>query len=157
MASESQHIMALRQRLWNGIKNIEEVYINGDLDHRVPGNLNVSFAYVEGDPLIMALKDLAVSSGLSLYLLPAWNLPTCCAPGSERRAGTQLHPFQHPVASPPKKSTTQSRSSATPSVVCARCPPLWEMFKDGVDLNTVEWASLLILAKLARVWCEQRN
>lgn len=50
MASESQHIMALRQRLWDGIKNIEEVYINGDLDQRVPGNLNVSFAYVEGSP-----------------------------------------------------------------------------------------------------------
>jgi cysteine desulfurase len=49
MASESQHIMALRQRLWDGIKNIEEVYINGDLDQRVPGNLNVSFAYVEGE------------------------------------------------------------------------------------------------------------
>ena len=63
MASESQHIMALRQRLWDGIKNIEEVYINGDLDQRVPGNLNVSFAYVEGESLIMALKDLAVSSG----------------------------------------------------------------------------------------------
>ncbi|MGL5502579.1 MAG: IscS subfamily cysteine desulfurase, partial [Aeromonas veronii] len=63
MVSEGERILALRQRLWNGIKDIEAVYINGDLEQRVPGNLNVSFAYVEGESLIMALKDLAVSSG----------------------------------------------------------------------------------------------
>lgn len=80
MASEGERIMALRQRLWDGIKDIEEVYINGDTEQRVPGNLNVSFAYVEGESLIMALKDLAVSSGSACtsaslepsYVLRAW-------------------------------------------------------------------------------------
>lgn len=63
MDSERERIRMLRDRLWNGIKNMEEVYINGDIDQRVPHNLNVSFNFVEGESLIMAIKELAVSSG----------------------------------------------------------------------------------------------
>ncbi|XMR45614.1 hypothetical protein ACLK2B_13445 [Escherichia coli] len=84
----------LRQRLWDGIKDIEAVYINGDLEQRVPGNLNVSFAYVEGESLIMALKDLAVSSGFSCCLGQPGALLCTARAGPERRAGAQLHPFQ---------------------------------------------------------------
>ena len=63
MEAENERTLKLRDRLWNGLKDIEELYVNGDIEHRLPGNLNLSFNYVEGESLIMALKDLAVSSG----------------------------------------------------------------------------------------------
>ena len=63
MAAENERLMMLRNKLWNGIKDMEAVYLNGDMEHRYRGNLNVSFAYVEGESLMMALKDMAVSSG----------------------------------------------------------------------------------------------
>jgi cysteine desulfurase len=63
MGTENERIRMLRDRLWAGLSQIEEVYLNGDLEHRVPHNLNVSFNYVEGESLIMAIKELAVSSG----------------------------------------------------------------------------------------------
>ncbi|MFM5094632.1 IscS subfamily cysteine desulfurase [Aeromonas rivipollensis] len=140
MASESQHIMALRQRLWNGIKNIEEVYINGDLDHRVPGNLNVSFAYVEGESLIMALKDLAVSSGsacTSASLEPSYVL---------RALGLNDELAHSSIRFSIGRFTTEEEIDYAIKLICdsigrlREMSPLWEMFKDGVDLNTVEWA-----------------
>ena len=78
MATEMERLRGLRNRLWNGIKDIEEVYLNGDLEHGAPNILNVSFNYVEGESLIMALKDLAVSSG-SACTSASSNRPTCCA------------------------------------------------------------------------------
>ncbi len=63
MAAENERLIGLRDRLWNGLKDMEEVYLNGDLEQRIAGNLNISFAFVEGESLIMALKDMAVSSG----------------------------------------------------------------------------------------------
>jgi cysteine desulfurase len=78
MAEENARILALRNRLYEGLKDIEEVYVNGDLDHRTAGNLNVSFNFVEGESLIMALKDLAVSSG-SACTSVASNPRMCCA------------------------------------------------------------------------------
>jgi cysteine desulfurase len=140
MASESQHIMALRQRLWNGIKNIEEVYINGDLDQRVPGNLNVSFAYVEGESLIMALKDLAVSSGsacTSASLEPSYVL---------RALGLNDELAHSSIRFSIGRFTTEEEIDYAIKLICdsigrlREMSPLWEMFKDGVDLNTVEWA-----------------
>lgn len=140
MVSESQHIMALRQRLWNGIKNIEEVYINGDLDHRVPGNLNVSFAYVEGESLIMALKDLAVSSGsacTSASLEPSYVL---------RALGLNDELAHSSIRFSIGRFTTEEEIDYAIKLICdsigrlREMSPLWEMFKDGVDLNTVEWA-----------------
>jgi cysteine desulfurase len=105
MDSESERIRMLRDRLWNGIKDMEEVYINGDIDQRVPHNLNVSFNFVEGESLIMAIKDLAVSSG-SACTSARWSRPTCCAPWA---ATTKWHtaPSALPwAASPPKKKST---------------------------------------------------
>ena len=140
MASESQHIMALRQRLWDGIKNIEEVYINGDLDQRVPGNLNVSFAYVEGESLIMALKDLAVSSGsacTSASLEPSYVL---------RALGLNDELAHSSIRFSIGRFTTEEEIDYAIKLICdsigrlREMSPLWEMFKDGVDLNTVEWA-----------------
>ncbi|CAJ1846764.1 Cysteine desulfurase IscS [Aeromonas veronii] len=140
MVSEGERILALRQRLWNGIKDIEAVYINGDLDHRVPGNLNVSFAYVEGESLIMALKDLAVSSGsacTSASLEPSYVL---------RALGLNDELAHSSIRFSMGRFTTEEEIDYAVKLIrdsigrLREMSPLWEMYKDGVDLNTVEWA-----------------
>lgn len=140
MASEGQHIMVLRQRLWDGIKDIEAVYINGDLEQRVPGNLNVSFAYVEGESLIMALKDLAVSSGsacTSASLEPSYVL---------RALGLNDELAHSSIRFSLGRFTTEEEIDYAIKLIrdsigrLREMSPLWEMYKDGVDLNTVEWA-----------------
>lgn len=140
MVSEGERILALRQRLWNGIKDIEAVYINGDLDQRVPGNLNVSFAYVEGESLIMALKDLAVSSGsacTSASLEPSYVL---------RALGLNDELAHSSIRFSMGRFTTKEEIDYAVKLIrdsigrLREMSPLWEMYKDGVDLNTVEWA-----------------
>ncbi|WP_323894751.1 IscS subfamily cysteine desulfurase [Aeromonas veronii] len=140
MVSEGERIMALRQRLWNGIKDIEAVYINGDLEQRVPGNLNVSFAYVEGESLIMALKDLAVSSGsacTSASLEPSYVL---------RALGLNDELAHSSIRFSMGRFTTEEEIDYAVKLIrdsigrLREMSPLWEMYKDGVDLNTVEWA-----------------
>lgn len=140
MVSEGERILALRQRLWNGIKDIEAVYINGDLDKRVPGNLNVSFAYVEGESLIMALKDLAVSSGsacTSASLEPSYVL---------RALGLNDELAHSSIRFSMGRFTTEEEIDYAVKLIrdsigrLREMSPLWEMYKDGVDLNTVEWA-----------------
>ena len=140
MVSEGERILALRQRLWNGIKDIEAVYINGDLEQRVPGNLNVSFAYVEGESLIMALKDLAVSSGsacTSASLEPSYVL---------RALGLNDELAHSSIRFSIGRFTTEEEIDYAIKLIrdsigrLREMSPLWEMYKDGVDLNTVEWA-----------------
>lgn len=140
IVSEGERILALRQRLWNGIKDIEAVYINGDLDQRVPGNLNVSFAYVEGESLIMALKDLAVSSGsacTSASLEPSYVL---------RALGLNDELAHSSIRFSMGRFTTEEEIDYAVKLIrdsigrLREMSPLWEMYKDGVDLNTVEWA-----------------
>ncbi|MFM5754501.1 IscS subfamily cysteine desulfurase [Aeromonas veronii] len=140
MMSEGERILALRQRLWNGIKDIEAVYINGDLEQRVPGNLNVSFAYVEGESLIMALKDLAVSSGsacTSASLEPSYVL---------RALGLNDELAHSSIRFSMGRFTTEEEIDYAVKLIrdsigrLREMSPLWEMYKDGVDLNTVEWA-----------------
>ncbi|EOD53985.1 IscS subfamily cysteine desulfurase [Aeromonas molluscorum] len=140
MASEAPRMMALRQRLWDGVKDIEAVYINGDLDQRVPGNLNVSFAYVEGESLIMALKDLAVSSGsacTSASLEPSYVL---------RALGLNDELAHSSIRFSMGRFTTEEEIDYAVKLIrdsigrLREMSPLWEMYKDGVDLNTVEWA-----------------
>ncbi|WP_421297991.1 IscS subfamily cysteine desulfurase [Aeromonas veronii] len=140
MVSEGERILALRQRLWNGIKDIEAVYINGDLEQRVPGNLNVSFAYVEGESLIMALKDLAVSSGsacTSASLEPSYVL---------RALGLNDELAHSSIRFSIGRFTTEEEIDYAVKLIrdsigrLREMSPLWEMYKDGVDLNTVEWA-----------------
>lgn len=141
MAQEAIKLQALRQRFWDGIKDIEEVYINGDDVHRLPGALNVSIAFVEGESLIMSLKDLAVSSGSACtsaslepsYVLRALGLNDELAHSSLRFSFGRF--------------TTEADVDA--AVVQLRCAveklrelsPLWDMYKDGVDLNSIEWAA----------------
>ncbi|KIQ79103.1 IscS subfamily cysteine desulfurase [Aeromonas sp. L_1B5_3] len=140
MASEHERVMTLRQRLWDGLKDIEAVYLNGDLEQRVPGNLNVSFAYVEGESLIMALKDLAVSSGsacTSASLEPSYVL---------RALGLNDELAHSSIRFSIGRFTTEEEIDYAVKLIrdsigrLREMSPLWEMYKDGVDLNTVEWA-----------------
>jgi cysteine desulfurase len=139
MATETTRIAALRDRLFNGIKDMEAVYVNGDFDARVPANLNVSFAYVEGESLIMALKDMAVSSGSACtsaslepsYVLRALGLTDELAHSSIRFSigrFTTEQDIDH-VIGVIQNAITKLREMS----------PLWEMYKDGVDLSKVEW------------------
>ncbi|MBD1390338.1 IscS subfamily cysteine desulfurase [Neiella sp. HB171785] len=139
MAQENERVLALRQRLWNGIKDMEEVYVNGDLEQRVAGNLNVSFAFVEGESLIMALKDLAVSSGsacTSASLEPSYVL---------RALGLNDELAHSSIRFSIGRFTTEEEVDYTVNLLqnaigkLREMSPLWEMFKDGVDLNKVEW------------------
>jgi cysteine desulfurase len=139
MATETTRIAVLRDRLFNGIKDMEAVYVNGDFDARVPANLNVSFAYVEGESLIMALKDMAVSSGSACtsaslepsYVLRALGLTDELAHSSIRFSigrFTTEQDIDH-VIGVIQNAITKLREMS----------PLWEMYKDGVDLSKVEW------------------
>ena len=141
MASENARILALRNRLYNGFKDMEEVYVNGDLDHRIPGNLNISFNYVEGESLIMALKDIAVSSGsacTSASLEPSYVL---------RALGRSDELAHSSLRFTIGRYTTEQEIDYTIDLVkgavekLRELSPLWDMFKDGIDLNSVEWAA----------------
>jgi cysteine desulfurase len=141
MAEEAVRLAALRQRFWNGIKDIEEVHLNGDDKHRLPGALNVSIAYVEGESLIMSLKDLAVSSGSACtsaslepsYVLRALGLNDELAHSSLRFS------FGRFTTEADVDSAVKQLRSAVEKL--RELSPLWDMYKDGVDLNSIEWAA----------------
>jgi len=141
MASESERILALRDRLLNGFKDMEEVYVNGDLEHRVPGNINISFNFVEGESLIMALKDLAVSSGsacTSASLEPSYVL---------RALGRNDELAHSSIRFSIGRFTTEQDIDRAIQLVrdnidrLRELSPLWDMYKDGVDLDKVEWVA----------------
>jgi cysteine desulfurase len=141
MDEENQRILALRNRMLNGFKDVEEVYVNGDLDQRVAGNLNISFNFVEGESLIMALKDLAVSSGsacTSASLEPSYVL---------RALGRNDELAHSSIRFTIGRFTTQEEIDYTLDLVKNKIgklrdlSPLWEMYKEGIDLNTVQWAA----------------
>jgi cysteine desulfurase len=141
MATENERIRMLRDRLYNGLKDLEEVYVNGDLEHRVAGNLNISFNFVEGESLIMALRDLAVSSGsacTSASLEPSYVL---------RALGRNDELAHSSIRFTIGRFTTVEEIDYTVDLVRAAVEklrdlsPLWDMYKDGVDLNSVEWVA----------------
>jgi len=141
MEEEARRIRKLRDRLWNGLNEMEEVYLNGDMDQRIPGNLNVSFNYVEGESLIMALKDMAVSSGsacTSSSLEPSYVL---------RALGRNDELAHSSIRFTIGRYTTQEEIDYIVARVREKVAklrelsPLWEMYKDGVDLNSVKWAA----------------
>lgn len=141
MAQENERILKLRNRLWNGLRDIEEVYLNGDLEHRVAGNLNVSFNFVEGESLIMALKDIAVSSGsacTSASLEPSYVL---------RAIGRSDELAHSSIRFSIGRFSTEEEIDFTVELVKNKVAklrdlsPLWEMYQEGVDLNTVQWAA----------------
>jgi cysteine desulfurase len=141
MATESERIRALRDRLLNGLKDMEEVYVNGDLEHRIPGNLNISFNFVEGESLIMAIKDVAVSSGsacTSASLEPSYVL---------RALGRSDELAHSSIRFTIGRFTTEEEIDYAVKLLRAKIgklrelSPLWEMYKEGVDLNSVQWAA----------------
>ncbi len=141
MATENERIRMLRDRLYNGLKDIEEVHLNGDMDRRVPHNLNVSFNFVEGESLIMAIKDLAVSSGsacTSASLEPSYVL---------RALGRSDELAHSSIRFSIGRFTTEEEVDYAIKLLHEKIgklrelSPLWEMFKEGIDLNTVQWAA----------------
>jgi len=141
MATENERIRMLRDRLWAGLSQIEQVFLNGDLERRVPHNLNVSFNFVEGESLIMAIKEVAVSSGsacTSASLEPSYVL---------RALGRSDELAHSSIRFTVGRFTTQEEIDYTIALVMRQVArlremsPLWEMYKDGIDLNTVQWAA----------------
>ena len=141
MAAENERLRMLRDRLWNGIKDMEEVYLNGDLEHRIAGNLNVSFAFVEGESLMMALKDLAVSSGsacTSASLEPSYVLRALGRPDELAHSSLRFTLGRFTTAEEVDYAVDHIRTAVSK---LRELSPLWEMFKEGVDLSTVRWAA----------------
>jgi len=141
MASENERVRALRDRLWNGLRDMEEVYLNGDLERRVAGNLNVSFNFVEGESLIMALKDMAVSSGsacTSASLEPSYVL---------RALGREDELAHSSIRFTIGRFTTQDEIDYVLGKVrhqverLRELSPLWDMYKEGIDLKSVQWVA----------------
>ncbi|MDQ5849294.1 MAG: IscS subfamily cysteine desulfurase [Pseudomonadota bacterium] len=141
MTADNKRIGALRDRLLARMTDIEEVYVNGDLERRIPHNLNVSFNYVEGESLIMAVKDIAVSSGsacTSASLEPSYVL---------RALGRSDELAHSSVRLTLGRFTTEEEVDFAADLLRRKVAklrdlsPLWEMYKDGVDLNSVQWAA----------------
>jgi len=141
MAAESERIRSLRDRLLAGFKDLEEVYVNGDMQRRIPGNLNVSFNFVEGESLIMGIKDVAVSSGsacTSASLEPSYVL---------RALGRSDELAHSSIRFTIGRFTTEEEIDYAVRLLRSKIgklrelSPLWEMYKEGVDLNTVQWAA----------------
>ncbi len=141
MASENERILTLRNRLWDGFKDMEEVYLNGDLEHRVAGNLNVSFNFVEGESLIMALKDLAVSSGsacTSASLEPSYVLRAIGRDDELAHSSIRFSIGRYTTAEEIEYTITKVRDAITK---LRELSPLWEMYQDGIDLKSIQWAA----------------
>ena len=141
MTEENLRIKALRDRLLNGLSDMEATFVNGDLEHRVAHNLNISFAYVEGESMMMAIKDVAVSSGsacTSASLEPSYVL---------KALGRNDELAHSSIRFTIGRFTTQEEIDYTIDLVkkqvakLREMSPLWEMVKAGVDLNTVQWAA----------------
>ncbi len=141
MATEIPRIRALRDRLAAGLGKIEEVYVNGDMAHRVPHNLNISFNYVEGESLIMAIKDIAVSSGsacTSASLEPSYVL---------RALGRSDELAHSSIRFTFGRFTTEADVDFAIDLLTQKVhklrelSPLWDMYKEGIDINSIQWAA----------------
>ena len=141
MAQDDARIRELRDRLWNSLSDMEEVYLNGDMDQRISGNLNASFNYVEGESLIMALKDMAVSSGsacTSSSLEPSYVL---------RALGRNDELAHSSIRFTIGRFTTVEEIDYVAALLrdkvnkLRELSPLWDMYKEGIDLDSVQWAA----------------
>lgn len=141
MKDDIAHARRLQQRLLDGLKDVEQVFINGDLERRVPHNLNMSFNYVEGESLIMGIKGLAVSSGsacTSASLEPSYVL---------RALGRSDELAHSSLRMTIGRFTTEEEIDYAISTIkhnvakLRELSPLWEMFKDGVDISTIQWSA----------------
>jgi cysteine desulfurase len=141
MAADNARIRLLRDRLWSSLSDMEEVYLNGDMEQRIPGNLNVSFNFVEGESLIMALKDMAVSSGsacTSSSLEPSYVL---------RAIGRNDELAHSSIRFTIGRFTTEEEIDYVARLLREKVgklrelSPLWDMYKEGIDLDSVKWAA----------------
>jgi cysteine desulfurase len=141
MVEENARLMVLRNKLLDGLSDMEEVYVNGDMDQRIAGNLNISFNFVEGESLMMALKDMAVSSGsacTSASLEPSYVL---------RALGREDELAHSSIRFTIGRFSTEEEVDYVLSQVRDQVErlrdlsPLWDMFKDGIDLKSVQWAA----------------
>ncbi|MBU0455826.1 MAG: IscS subfamily cysteine desulfurase [Gammaproteobacteria bacterium] len=138
-AEEEIRIRTLKHRLWDGLKEIEEVYLNGDLQHSVAGILNVSFNYIEGESLVMALKDLAVSTGSacnSASLQPSYVLKALGR--SDELAHSSIR-FSLGRFTTEEEIDYAIQCVKTGVQRLREMSPLWEMYKEGVDIDSVQW------------------
>jgi cysteine desulfurase len=139
MAVDNTRIQKLRDKFWNELKDVEEIYLNGDLNSRIPGNLNVSFNYVEGESLIMAIKDIAVSSGsacTSASLEPSYVLRALGRDDELAHSSIRITIGRYTTEEEVdfavellKKSVAKLRDLS----------PLWDMYIDGVDIKSIKW------------------
>jgi len=141
MAAENARVLALRDRLWTGLQGIEQIFLNGDMTRRIPHNLNVSFNYVEGESLIMGIKGIAVSSGsacTSASLEPSYVL---------RALGRSDELAHSSLRMTIGRFTTEEEIDYVVSTLKERVAklrelsPLWDMYKDGIDISTIQWAA----------------
>ena len=140
MQKDYDHALALRNRLLNGVKDLEAVTVNGDLEQRVPHNLNISFAFVEGESLLMSLKDLAVSSGsacTSASLEPSYVLRALGMDDELAHSSVRFSFGRFTTEEEIDYAIEQIRVAVTK---LRDMSPLWDTYKEGIDLNTVEWA-----------------
>jgi cysteine desulfurase len=140
MAEENKRFLKLRTRLLDGVSDMEEVYVNGSMDDRIAGNINISFNYVEGESLVMALKDLAVSSGsacTSASLEPSYVL---------RAIGRDDELAHSSIRFSIGRFTTEAEIDYAIKIICENIgklrdmSPLWDMYKEGIDINSIEWS-----------------
>jgi cysteine desulfurase len=141
MAAENERVLSLRRRLWDGLKGMEQVVLNGDEENRVAGNLNLSFAFVEGESLIMALKDLAVSSGsacTSASLEPSYVLRALGREDELAHSSIRFTLGRFTTAEEVDYAIARIREQVDR---LRELSPLWDMYKEGIDLSTVQWAA----------------
>lgn len=139
--SEQQRLNALREKLWTGLQDMEEVHLNGDPEFRVANILNVSFNFVEGESLMMALKDLAVSSGsacTSATLEPSYVLRALGLPDELAHSSLRFSMGRFTTEDDIDQVLAFTRSAVDKLRALS---PLWDMFKEGIDLSSVQWAA----------------
>jgi cysteine desulfurase len=141
MEAENARIIALRERLWDGVKDMEEVYMNGSHDQRVSGNANISFNFVEGESLLMSLRELAVSSGsacTSASLEPSYVLRALGMSDELAHSSIRFSIGRFTTEEDIDQAIEQVRKAVTK---LRELSPLWDMYKDGVDLDSVQWTA----------------
>ena len=139
MKADEARIAKLREKLWNGIKDLEEVYLNGDIEHSIPNIVNISFNFVEGESLMMSLKDFAVSSGsacTSATLEPSYVLRAIGLSDELAHSSIRFSLGRYTTEADVDHVIEQVRTAVEK---LRSLSPLWDMYKDGVDLTQVEW------------------
>ncbi|WP_296403720.1 IscS subfamily cysteine desulfurase [Psychrobacter sp.] len=140
LQQDRAHVQILHDKLWQGVQDIEEIYLNGDAEHCIPNIINISFNFVEGESLMMSLKDMAVSSGsacTSATLEPSYVLRAIGRPDELAHSSIRFSFGRYTTEEDIDIILTQIHEAVDKLRALS---PLWDMYKDGVDLNSVEWA-----------------